>query len=257
MRGCRLVQPHDAGRPAHGSGENGWEPWERPVRPLLPFYGGRLNPNPPMDGKDSGRGMKKLPLHSAVHPFLRLQLGRPGPLGRGRHQHLGHRAGNGLRRPHRRGPDGGLLRSAGGGGGLYRERNRHHGEILRQTSVPALRQRPGTTGKLSTPWNPPGLARPCQASPRLKITGMGPTGPSGERRRTQAGAPRLVAGDARSPGRPGNACSFPSRPVPVPHCPHPGTTPRLQISSPDSWGGRPQSGTARPSRSRRPRQTTR
>ena len=94
-------------------------------------------------------------------------------------------------------------------------------------------------------------------------------------------APWLVAGDSRFPGRPGNACSLPSRmvrvtfpagqvqepasrsirkssrPVPVLHCPHPGTTPRLQSSSPDSSGGRPHSGAARPSGSRRRRQTTR
>ena len=63
------------------------------------------------------------PLHSAVHPFLRLQLG-PGPLGRGLHQHLGRRGGHGPRRPHRRGPDGDLLGSAGSDGALYRERNR-------------------------------------------------------------------------------------------------------------------------------------
>ena len=54
------------------------------------------------------------------------------------------------RRPHRRGPDSGLLRGTGGGGGLYRESHRHHGEILRQTPVPALRQRPPKRGKIST-----------------------------------------------------------------------------------------------------------
>ena len=66
-------------------------------------------------------------------------------------------ADNGLRRPHRRGPDGGLLRGAGGGGGLYRERNRHHGQILRQAPAPALRQRSRTTGKI--PGNPHVLPR--------------------------------------------------------------------------------------------------
>ena len=70
-------------------------------------------------------------------------------------------------------------------------------------------------------------------------------------------APRLVAGDARSQGLLWKSCSFPSLPVPVPHCPHPGTTPQLQSGSPDSGSGRPDSGTARSSRSRRRRQTTR
>ena len=59
----------------------------------------------------------------------------------------GHRGGHGPRRPHRRGPDGDRLRGAGGDGRLYRESHRHDGEILRQTSVPALRQRPQKHGE--------------------------------------------------------------------------------------------------------------
>ncbi len=79
------------------------------------------------------------PSASCCSSFSSLQLG-PGPLGRGLHQHLGHRGRHGPRRPHRRGPDGGLLRVPGGDGALYRESHRHRGEILRQTPVPALRQ---------------------------------------------------------------------------------------------------------------------
>ena len=50
--------------------------------------------------------------------FFAFSWGGPGPLGRGLHQHLGHRGGHGPRRPHRRGPDGGLLRRACGDGSL-------------------------------------------------------------------------------------------------------------------------------------------
>ena len=35
LRDCRLVQPHDAGRPAHDPGSDGWEPWERQVIPAV------------------------------------------------------------------------------------------------------------------------------------------------------------------------------------------------------------------------------
>ena len=206
--------------------------------------------------------MKKLPLHPAVHPFLRLQLG-PGPLGRGLHQHLGHRGGHGPRRPHRRGPDGGLLRGAGGDGSLYRESHGHRGEILHQTPVPALRQRPGSTGKISTPWKSTWPApaagatgwttnSPSPASPRLKITawvhrseweeagGVGRNTSAALRVVESARAARIASDNPKSrrsagrlsgasrrcvsgwwemPDRPWNACSFPSRPVPVLHCP--------------------------------------
>ena len=220
----------------------------------------------------------------------------PGPLGRGLHQHLGHRGGHGPRRPHRRGPDGGLLRVPGSDGALYRESHRHHGEILRQTPGPALRQRPqkhgealdsleihvachgGRNNRLDDQLEGPGFpdiddpvmgppvrvgrgggrgARaprwPCEglrAALLCRVARFASDSPNSQ-------APRLVAGDARSQGRLWKSCSFPPPPVPVPHCPHPGTTPHLQSSSPDSWGGRPHSGTARSSRSGRPRQTTR
>ncbi len=117
------------------------------------------------------------PLHSAVHPFLRLKLG-PGPLGRSLHQHLGRRGGHGPRRPHRRGPVGDLLGSAGSDGALYRERNRHHGEILRQTPAPALRQRPGSTGRSRLPENPHVLPRRREQPPGRSTRPTRPTRPT-------------------------------------------------------------------------------
>ena len=99
------------------------------------------------------------------------------------------------------------------------------------------------------PDTPAALRRPPRCPPL----------PSSPLRIRQPQLPGTSAGGERCPfpGRLWNACSFPSRPVPVPHCPYPGTTPYLQSSSPDPWGGRPHSGTARSSRGRRQRQTTR
>ena len=248
--------------------------------------------------------MKKLPLHPAVHPFLRLKLGL-GPLGRGLHQHLGHRGGHGPRRPHRRGRDGGVLRVPGSDGSLYRESHRNDGEILRQAPALALRQRPGSTAKLSTPWKSmwPATAAgaigwttnsPSPASPTLTITswvhrseweeaaGAGRTlrrPCESLRAALLCRVARIASDNPKSVGVPGGCQVLPGAaspgggrcpiapgthaPSPLDPCrsftvrPYPVTTLHLQISSPDSWGGRPDSGTARPSRSRRRRQTTR